>query len=303
MRKDRKSTSFGAITDFWRDAKKGGWYLPPRAAVKCGGLSPLLYKSYKDPHPYPNKISVSRAWLYLTNQRGGNLKISDPYVRYTSYNDVCSRMLHSLTGATHMRLENIVFLLSNGFSSSRIISKLEERYGIGSYVYDPGPEFNEVKELLLDSMSVTTGGYVFPLRGMPWSILTRYEGEFQISRWSSWDCEDGFALAMGLKDPDRSESISTFIPLAAQEFSLELQLARGSRFTIPKANIPKQEAKPPDPDTDQHLQYIVSMIEGFSRQVRLALHPEDFDRGYTAAEAMEGGDGYDSDLDLGGMFG
>jgi len=303
-KKDRSLTEYGAILAFWKGAKKGGWYLPPRAAVQRQKLPDIMYKPYKDPTGVSNKISVSRAWLYLTNLRGGNLKICDPYVEYTSKFDVCSGMLNSISGGKHMHLDNIVFLLSNGFTESSLIDKLEEKYGLGSYLKEPGPYCQVVKDLILDCMDLTQGEYVFPIRGLPNSVLTRYEGAYQSSRYSTWNIEDGYGLVYALPDSLGFEEILPTIHLAAQEASSVLHTHLG-RIAINPPGAKHSTAVRDSAAVETHLSlsYAISMMAGFSAQAALALNP-DYVRNSEAAAAIEGGEeGYASDLDLGDMFG
>jgi len=303
-KKDKSITEYGAILEFWKNAKKGGWYLPPKAAVSIREHSPLDYKPYKDSNNCSNRISVQRAWLYLTKAKGSKLDICDPFVEYASRFDVCSRMINSLSGAKHMHLDNIVFLLVNGFSESSIIDKLEERYGIGAYLKDPGPGSQEVRDMISEIMSITQGDYVFPLRGTPFSILTRLQNEDYISRWKSWDCIDGFGLAYAIPDRIGFEEFASSIPIFAQELSLELKKCREG-WSLPTRTVaPVTTSVNPEADrVRQDLSYAISMMAGFSAQAVLALNPESYNGNEAAALAMEGDVGYDSDVSFGDMFG
>jgi hypothetical protein len=304
MQKDRSITGYGAVLQFWDDAKKGGWYFPPAAAIKKG-VFPTLYEPYNDPTWVKSKISVNRAYLHLTKQRGANLKICDPYVSYTSNFDVCSDMLNSISGGKHMHLSNAVFVLANGYSETSFMKKVEDRYGPGAFMKDSGPDTQLITELIRDSMKPTSGDYVFPLRGYPTSILTRYEGADHNSRWKSWDCEDGFAMAYGHPDPAWISENLPGIPLIAQSITAELLEARNVRKRYAQASHSHnvEDSLLPD-DIKSKLRYTVAMIEGYTRQAILALNPDYNAYGDTSADAVMGADiGYDSDISLGDMFG
>jgi hypothetical protein len=301
MVKDTSLTSYGAILQFWKGAKKAGWYLPPAAVVKKEAY-PFLDSPYVDPIKVQNKISVIRGWLYLTKTKGSELELCDPYTEYTEKFSVCSQMLHAITGAKHMHLDNVIFLLSNGFSESSIMDKLQERYGYGASLIDPGPHYDSVKEILTECMHLCTGEYVFPVKGTPYATLTRYEGAIQFGRYEPHEYVDGLGIALGVPTQLAYEEIVPCLLSAASEVSHALQEVREHRI-IREAQTGGVIREETSRNTiDPNLQYAIDQIHGYCAQVQLGLGNVEESRRNAAMLSMEG-HAEDFDMDLGGFIG
>jgi len=302
MLKDRSMTSYGAILDYWKEAKKGGWYLPPAAAVKSG-VFPDMYKPFSTDVMPDERISVSRAWLYLTKQRGANLKICDPYFDYTSPFDVVSRMARAVTGSKHMHIDNMTFILANGYSETKIVSKLESRYGFGAYIKDPDPVYDDVKQLLLESFAPCQGEYVFPLPRLPFSILTRmgevdFDARWVVNRAS----RESLAIAHAVPD-DRGyqEDILPDVASFAEHIDMLLKPARAKQAMFRHGVYEEKEIIPSTSQTGLDLQYAISQIQGFMRQAFLTAKPNNENYGCAPADLMDGGSEgnlLDGDADL-----
>jgi len=294
-------TEYGQLLKFWDDIKGIGWYLPPRFRLKKREF-PTPGRLTKGPKANPTKISRDRAWLYLTRIKGSNLKIIDPFEEFSSYQDVCSKLLTSLSGGVHRSIDEVAFAILNNYDLEELYLKLKEKFGEMTII-DISPELDQVKEIINEAMTSTKGHYVYPLPGTSYSILTDLEENSPLLRYPELD---GTAVALLLGNKDLNLTSWEF-PIEARFYAQDIKTSYAKyvlEATIkkPAKQIP-EEAEELTPEALENLSYYREMIKGAVAHLALG-----FGDHSNISEEILSIDGPstsafdDEDFDMGGMF-
>jgi hypothetical protein len=267
-------TEYGELLTFWDNIKKVGWYLPPRFRLRKRDFpypGPLI----KEVKTSLTKMSRERAWLHLTRVKGATVSTIDPYLEYTSYKDVCSYLLTSVSGGRHRSLDEVAFAILNNYDLEELYHKLHRVYGRDFTILDFSPELQAVKEVIRDCMSPIKGNYVFPLRNTPYSILTDLEGECPLLRFPDVDAT---GVAILLSNPTLNFT-SWDYTLDARLFAQDATASYASilkDFRKPeRLEVTREEPIVLPPEYSQNLDYFKEMMTGVIAHLTLGFDNHD----------------------------
>jgi hypothetical protein len=297
-----KTTEYGAMLEFWDSVKRLGWYLPPHSMVTqseidCGTLDREELVNQIAP-----KIDRTRAWLYLSEQRGSSVKVVDPWFAYTDYESVCSAMLRSISGAKHVRLSDCVFSIVNNYNLEELSKKLFKMYG-PCYIKDSLAENHWALDLIKESMNSTQGDYVFPLVGTPYSFLTKLEEHSPLLN-RPYVKASGAALLLGNRELNYS---CWDFPVEAYAYAEELSSCTQTVERARKESFIRDPNQPEMDEEDVRIrnEYYRSMILGAMHGQHLDMLGERAgESNYATLFTDEVPSAFDDDdFELGEMFG
>jgi hypothetical protein len=295
------TTEYGAMLEFWDSVKRLGWYLPPQSMVTSSEIDYGAICHEELNNQLPARIDRSRAWLYLSEQRGSTVKVVDPWFAYTDYESVCSAMLRSISGAKHTRLSDCVFSIVNNYNLEELSKKLFKMYG-PCYIKDSLTENHWALDLIKDSMKSTSGDFVFPLAGSPYSFLTKLE-EYSPLLNRPYVNATGAALLLGNKDLNYS---CWEFPPEAFSFAEELSSKKDTNkvvHTEPFIHDPNQ-TNWSEEDIRIRNEYYRSMILGAMHGQHLDMLGERAGESFGTLFTEEVPSAFDDeDFELGEMFG